>query len=120
MRRGYGILLLMTTAARISALLFLTVSLSPAEDGSAYFENHIRPILVERCYSCHSEESGKQKGGLLLDRRSGWETGGDSGPALIPHKPEDSLIITAVHYTDEHLKMPPKSKLPAEELERLA
>ena len=51
------------------------------EDGNTYFENHIRPILVERCYQCHSEESGKRKGGLLLDRRAGWETGGDSGPA---------------------------------------
>src|SRR5262249_20877303 len=64
------------------------------------------------CYSCHS--AGKKvKGGLLLDTRAGLLKGGDSGPALVPSKPADSLLIKAVHYDHADLKMPPKGKLPA-------
>ena len=39
--------------------------------GTAFFENKIRPVLVEHCYKCHSEAEGERKGGLLLDRQSG-------------------------------------------------
>ncbi|MCB1090733.1 MAG: hypothetical protein KDL87_04335, partial [Verrucomicrobiae bacterium] len=59
-----------------------TDSLSPKE--TVFFETHIRPALIEHCYKCHSEEAGKRKGGLWLDRRAGWATGGDNGPAIIP------------------------------------
>ena len=58
-----------------------------------FFEKNVRPLLVKNCYDCHSSESGKSKGGLLLDTREGWATGGDSGPALIPAAPEKSLLI---------------------------
>ena len=85
-------------------------------DGIDYFESRVRPILVQRCYGCHSEESGKHKGGLFLDRRSGWEQGGDSGPALVPGDPGRSSLVRAIRYLDEDLQMPPKAKLPAPEI----
>ncbi len=87
-----------------------------AEDGVVFFENEVRPLLVKHCYECHSEESGKQKGGLLLDRRQGWQEGGDAGPTLIPGQVEKSLLIHSLRYLDEDLQMPPKSRLPDAEI----
>ncbi|MDB6071893.1 MAG: Planctomycete cytochrome, partial [Verrucomicrobiales bacterium] len=69
---------------------------APTAEQTAFFENKIRPILVDNCYRCHSAAEGKSKGGLMLDTRAGWEKGGDTGPAIIPGKPEDSLLIKAV------------------------
>lgn len=86
------------------------------ESGVEFFEKSIRPILVERCYKCHSEESGKRKGGLLLDRREGWHVGGDTGPAIVPGNVDESLVIEAVRYSNPDFEMPPKGKLSAGEI----
>jgi hypothetical protein len=80
----------------------------------AFFEKHIRPILVEQCYECHSATSKKLKAGLRLDYRGGWEKGGESGPALIPGKPEESRLIDAIRYRNPDLEMPPDGALPQE------
>jgi hypothetical protein len=100
------------------ALCFLTgtVSQSTAEDqaGLDFFEKNVRPLLVKHCYACHSEKSGKRKGGLLLDRKSGWVKGGESGAAIIPKMPASSLFIEAINY--ESLEMPPKTKLKPHEI----
>ncbi|MCH2114105.1 MAG: PSD1 and planctomycete cytochrome C domain-containing protein [Pirellulales bacterium] len=96
-----------------STLLGSAFSVPGAEvkqENAVFFEKHIRPILVEHCYECHSEQAGKRKGGLLLDRKAGWETGGDSGPAIVPGDAADSLLIESVHY--EAYEMPPEGKLP--------
>ena len=85
-----------------------------ADDAAAFFETKIRPLLVERCIECHGAE--KQKGGLRLDSRAGWQAGGDTGAALVPGKPEASLLIKAVGYADEDLQMPPKKRLSAEQV----
>jgi len=82
--------------------------------GMAFFENEVRPILSAHCYQCHSEDSGKKKGGLWLDRREGWQTGGDNGPTIEPGNLDNSLLIHAIRYEEPALQMPPKSKLPAE------
>jgi hypothetical protein len=82
--------------------------------GIAFFEKQIAPILKRRCYECHSHESGKAKGGLVLDSRHGWEKGGSEGAAIVPGKPGESLLIEAVRY--EGYEMPPKEKLPANEI----
>ena len=87
--------------------------------GVEYFEKHIRPILVEHCYSCHSERDQKRKGGLHLDSRAGWTAGGDRGPAIIPGNVDESLLIRAVRYTDSELQMPPDKALPRELIARL-
>ncbi len=80
----------------------------------AFFELKIRPLLHARCVECHGAEA--QEGGLRLDSRHGWEQGGESGTALAPGKPETSLLIKAVQYTDKDLQMPPEKSLPADEI----
>ena len=90
-------------------LVFLTLCVvSHAEDSLKHFESRIRPVLVERCVECHGAE--KQKGGLRLDSRAGWESGGESGAAIVPGDLEKSLLIKAIHYTESDLKMPPEKK----------
>ena len=84
--------------------------LAPAD--AAFFENEVRPILIAKCYECHSGEAKILQGGLLLDSKPGWLKGGDSGPAILPGKPDDSLLVRAVRYAkDEHVQMPPKGKM---------
>jgi hypothetical protein len=78
----------------------------------AFFEKNIRPVLVKECYTCHATTAKKIKGGLTLDTRSGLREGGDSGPAIVPGKPSQSLLLKAIKHQHETLKMPPKKKLP--------
>ncbi len=77
-------------------------------DGVAFFEQHIRPVLVNSCYECHSDQAGESKGGLKLDARPAMELGGQSGPVLVKGKPTESLLIQAMRHVDPDLKMPPK------------
>jgi hypothetical protein len=79
-----------------------------------FFEKQVRPLLVKQCYQCHSSEAKILKGGLHLDSRDGWMKGGDSGPAIVPGAPDKSLLIEAIRY--ESLEMPPKGKLPDEQI----
>ena len=83
-------------------------------EGIQFFEQQIAPILKRRCYECHSHESGKAKGGLVLDSRSGWAKGGSEGAAITPGNPDESLLIEAVRY--ESYEMPPDEQLPADEI----
>ncbi len=78
--------------------------------GIEFFEKNIRPVLVQKCYGCHSAESGKQKGGLSLDSREGIRTGGDSGHAVEPGNPKDSLLLHAMQYEDKEMQMPPQKE----------
>jgi len=86
--------------------------------GVAFFESRVRPILIQRCFECHSESAGKQKGGLLLDRRSGWMEGGNSGPAVVPGDVAKSLLVQAVRHLDPEFAMP-EEQLPEEEIAAL-
>ena len=79
-----------------------------------FFSKQIAPILKRRCFECHSHEAGKAKGGLVLDSRSGWQEGGSEGPAVIPGKPDESLLMAAVRY--EGYEMPPAKQLPPAEI----
>ncbi len=101
-------------AALLAAAPFPGLAEAAADDGEHFFERRVRPLLAEHCYGCHSQESGKSKGSLLLDSRQGWEAGGDSGPAIVPGDPDGSLLIRAVRYDDPDLEMPPKGRLPQE------
>ncbi|MBI1916217.1 MAG: DUF1549 domain-containing protein [Planctomycetes bacterium] len=85
----------------------------PTSEQVRFFETRVRPVLVEHCYKCHSAQAKSPKGGLLLDSRDSLRKGGDTGPAVVPGKPGESLLIKAVRYTDELLRMPPKGKLSA-------
>jgi cytochrome c553 len=92
-------------------LLGVAASLQADEkEGLQFFEKHIRPVLVTKCYKCHSTQSKEPKGGLLLDTRDGIRRGGDNGKAVVPNNLDDSLILEAIRY--EGLEMPPKEQLP--------
>jgi len=101
---------------RWTAILLAPLLGAGAADADDFFVEKIAPLLKERCYKCHSHESGKMKGGLTLDSKSGWEEGGDDGPAIVPGKPDESLLIKMVRWSDADHQMPPKEKLPAAEL----
>ncbi|MBL8810151.1 MAG: hypothetical protein JNM43_08245, partial [Planctomycetaceae bacterium] len=92
----------------LSALTFLIVSGPVARCDDEHFERHIRPVLVNRCFKCHANEMSK--GGLKADSRSALLQGGDSGPAIIPGKPQQSRLLFALRYQDG-LEMPPDGKL---------
>ena len=96
-------------------LLFISLSLAARGAEKPLFESDVLPILHKRCFECHSHAS-KIKGGLALDSRSGWEEGGDNGPAIRPGQLETSLLIKAIRYVDSEFEMPPKGKLPASEI----
>ncbi len=83
---------------------------APSAEEVKFFEAKIRPVFADYCYKCHSADE-KIKGGLQLDTREGLRHGGDSGPALVPGNPEESLLWTAISWQDEDYEMPPKQKL---------
>ena len=81
--------------------------------GIAFFESRIRPVLVERCYECHSSTAKKLRGGLRLDTREGTRTGGDGGPAVKPGNLDESLLFQAISGLSGVERMPPKGRLSA-------
>jgi hypothetical protein len=85
-------------------------------DSSAldHFERRVRPLLVDNCYNCHSANT-KAAGGLRVDDRNGLLVGGNNGKAVVPGKPEESLLIKAVEQHGD-LKMPPKKHLSPEQI----
>jgi len=82
----------------------------PDAAGIEFFEKKIRPVLVLHCYECHSSASTELKGELRVDSRPAMLTGGESGPAIIPGKPSQSLLVEALRH--QSLEMPPEDKLP--------
>jgi hypothetical protein len=98
----------------VTAIAFLLGLLAQDDaEGIALFESRIRPVLVEKCHSCHGPKAEKLKGGLRVDLRESLLKGGDTAPAVVPGNPEKSLLLQAVRHADPDLKMPPKEKLPA-------
>ncbi|MBV6500678.1 MAG: hypothetical protein CJBNEKGG_03163 [Prosthecobacter sp.] len=93
----------------------LTMIYGVAAEAQDFFTSKVEPLLRGRCFECHSHEH-KIKGGLTLDSRAGWQKGGESGPVVVPGKPEASLLIQAVSHVEKDLKMPPKAMLPASEI----
>lgn len=87
----------------------------PSREHLEFFEQKIRPVLVEQCYSCHSEDAKKLRGDLLLDSREGIARGGASGPVLNREKPKESLLLQSIRHDEDVAAMPPKgAKLSAE------
>ena len=115
------LILLMTMPSLLTAMSMMAATCDAQEtstEAEAVFQSHVQPILQERCYSCHSHDAGVMEGGLALDWRSGWEVGGGRGPAILPGRPDDSLLIQAIRHTDQDLKMP-EERLPDSEIEVL-
>ena len=84
---------------------------TPTAEQVRFFEAKVRPVLVENCVKCHGPKT--QKSHLRLDSRAAAVAGGEQGPAVVPGKPDESLLVTAVRHDDD-LKMPPSKKLPAD------
>src|SRR5437868_957474 len=97
------------------AVVLATIVAGPAaatdsDAGIAFFEAKIRPVLAEHCYTCHGEK--KQRAQLRLDSKDAVLQGGESGPAIVPGKVEESLLIKAIRHQGE-LKMPRGEKMSA-------
>ena len=119
----------MKTLIQYFAVLFLILSTNSIQAQQAekekftpeqltFFESKVRPILVAKCFECHGPESDEPEGGLYLSSRKNLLTGGDSGAAIVPGKPSDSILIEAINYSDVY-EMPPSSKLPQKEIDIL-
>ncbi len=73
----------------------------PTREQAEFFERSVRPLLADKCFSCHSDAAKKQKGGLVVDSLAGLLAGGDSGPAVAPGDPDKSPLVVAIRYADE-------------------
>lgn len=104
-----GVLLALLTASPVA------VNAQSSAAGNELFEKSIRPVLVAHCYQCHSALSPELRGGLRLDSRQALLTGGDSGPAVVPGNPQESLLIAALKH--DGLQMPPDRRLPNDVLD---
>ena len=94
------------------SVLFLASPLpirANTEDRGTFFESRIRPLLIQRCGSCHGKLS--QKNGLRLDSYDTMLKGGKRGPVIVPGNAENSLSISAIRQTHDTLKMPPEKPL---------
>lgn len=92
----------------------------PNEEELRFFERKVRPILAKRCYSCHSENAKTLYAELKVDSRKSLLKGGDTGPAVVPGNPADSLLIQSIQFDEDFdFQMPPKGKLPAAEIKIL-
>jgi len=107
------------TTARRCALAALVLGPAAAASAAgpaeiAFFEQKVRPVLIEHCYECHSAEAKKLKSNLYLDSKAGWEKGGDGGePVVLPGNPDESLLIRTIRHLEPDMEMPPKKpKLP--------
>ena len=105
-----------TPINRLLSLLFAIVVVAPLvrastvdESSLQFFESKIRPILSDKCYSCHSGSAKKLKAELYLDSREGMLKGGESGAAVAPGHPEQSRLMEAVEYKNVDLQMPPRA-----------
>jgi hypothetical protein len=98
----------------IAIILSQPILAADEKEGLEFFEKHIRPVLVSKCYKCHSAQSKDPKGGLLLDTREGIRRGGESGKAVVPNNLDDSVILEAIRY--EGAEMPPDEQLPKDVL----
>ena len=107
-------------SVELALILFAGVILpgtSTAADNTEFFEKKIRPVLIEHCFECHAGES--KESGLHVDSLAALLTGGERGPAIVPGKPDESLLIQAVRH-DDTLQMPATRKLPQTVIEDLS
>ena len=110
--RGSGSRAVALVAASIALVMALPTA--RGDEATDLFERIVRPYLAERCYECHATH-GRREQGLALDWSGGIREGGDSGPAVVPGKPDDSLLLTALEHRDD-LLMPKGGPKPAEKI----
>src|SRR5262245_16682334 len=104
-------------AATFLVLIFLPASADELNsDPREFFTKHIQPIFASKCWACHTDS---KLGGLRLDSLESVVKGGKSGPAIVPGDADNSLLIKAISYTHERLKMPPTGKLDVADISAL-
>ena len=107
----------------ISLLILLGLP-AAADDGVAFFRDQVKPILAEHCFQCHGGPNSrgeiKIRGELQLISRKGLTIGGEDGPAIDEHQPANSLLLKMLSYADEDHEMPPRGKLPDEQIELIS
>jgi mono/diheme cytochrome c family protein len=95
------------TATRYTCVLIFITGVAgyaqQAQEKIEFFETRVRPVLAANCFSCHTDN---KLGGLRVDSRVALLEGGKSGPAIVPGRPEQSLLLKAVSQVDPKLKMP--------------
>ena len=101
---------------RTVLLLLMLALMASSARAADNFAVHVEPVFKQHCYRCHSHAAGVMKGGLTLDSRSGWAQGGDSGPAVVPGKPSESMLLKAVKHLPGVKAMPPQKTISAAEV----
>src|SRR5262245_36527930 len=101
--------LLLSLGICVAAVANVATAAELTPDQQKFFESEVRPLLAEKCQKCHG--SKEQNGSLRLDSLKPMLAGGDSGPAVVPGHPEQSLLVKAVRYDDTSVQMPPEGKL---------
>ena len=101
----------------LSALTYPASAQTASREEEAFFETKVRPVLAEHCFACHGPK--KQKAGLRLDSRPAILEGGNSGPAIVVGKANESLLIKSLRQ-QEDLKMPPRKQLPKQTIDDVA
>src|SRR6478672_3113533 len=107
----------MRFAIPLFSLVIFAGATRAADPATEFFEKQVRPVLVEKCLSCHAGD--KPKGKLRLETREAVLEGGRGGAIVVPGKPKESRLVTAIHHTDPDLKMPPTGKLSDREIAAL-
>src|SRR4051794_22705498 len=117
--RCAALLLIPLTSSLAAPALSAAPPKPPSREALEFFEQKVRPILVEKCQSCHGPT--RQRGGLRLDSQVGLLKGGDSGAVVVPGQPDRSLLLRAVRHEAEPKarNMPPKEKLSPRQIEAL-
>ena len=90
----------------------------PTPEQAAFFKNKVKPILENSCNRCHGGED-KLKGHFRITSREGILNGGDNGPAYDAANPAKSFLLEMISYKDSDFEMPPKAKLPQEQIDIL-
>jgi len=114
--KRHWVIWLAVASAWSSCAPYAAQAAEPSAAELEFFEKNVRPILAEHCFKCHGPK--KQEGGLRLDSKRALLTGGETEPAIVPGKPERSLLIDAINYGDTY-QMPPRSKLPKKAIDDL-
>ncbi|MEP6756601.1 MAG: DUF1553 domain-containing protein [Chthonomonadales bacterium] len=118
--RALGLAGVLTAGSLVGACLQVTaLGQADTPTSTAFFENRVRPVLIERCFSCHSAASNPVKAGLLLDTRTGMLKGGGKGAAINSADLDGSLFLKAIRHAEGAPKMPPDSKLKDAEIAAL-
>jgi hypothetical protein len=78
-----------------------------------FFDSRVAPILTKRCLGCHNEEL--KNGEISFLNRESLLKGGWRGPAIVPGKPKQSVLIESLRHEGD-LQMPPGPKLPTKEI----